>query len=205
MTNTGVSVASTTATATALPALIVLGLDDGGKAHASWFGEAETDVAEKAAGMMGMAALRASTDELRDLAGKLPQGRVFQSGKAFVPFVKVPLFDKIATHLPKSYKWPVRAAKPAEKPKPGKKASGTGAQESGPKRPEPSRPTDWAKIEMGSLVLATEGAYQGWFEAQVVRISTDGVYSLRWRDWLDVPVFTRKLIHIALLHPEHTD
>ncbi|MER9463195.1 hypothetical protein NKI80_25265 [Mesorhizobium sp. M0387] len=202
MTNSAVSAG----TATALPALIVLGLDDGGKAHASWFGEGETDVAEKAAGMMGMAALRASTDELRDLAGKLPQGRVFASGKAFVPFVKAATFDKIATHLPSTYKWPIRAAKPAaEKPKPGKKASSTGTQESGPKRPEPSQPTDWAKIEVGSLVLATEGAYQGWFEAQVVRISPDGVYSLRWRDWLDVPVFTRKLIHIALLHPEHTD
>ncbi|ESW94603.1 hypothetical protein NLY43_14245 [Mesorhizobium sp. C416B] len=202
MTNAAVSAG----TATASPALIVLGLDDGGKAHASWFGEDETDVAEKAAGMMGMAALRASTDELRDLAGKLPQGRVFASGKAFVPFVKAATFDKIATHLPSTYKWPIRAAKPAaEKLKPGKKASSTGIQESGPKRPEPSRPTDWAKIEVGSLVLATEGAYQGWFEAQVVRISPDGVYSLRWRDWLDVPVFTRKLIHIALLHPEHTD
>ncbi|RWP13964.1 MAG: hypothetical protein EOR00_24300 [Mesorhizobium sp.] len=202
MTNAAVSANSSTA----LPALIVLGLDDGGKAHASWFGQGETDLAEKAAVMMGMAALPASTDELRDLAGKLPQGRVFASGKAFVPFVKAAMFDKIATHLPSSYKWPARAAKPAaEKPKPGKKASGTGAQEGGPKRPEPSRPTDWTKIEVGSLVLATEGAYQGWFEAQVVRISTDGVYSLRWRDWLDVPVFTRKLIHIALLHPEHTD
>ncbi|UVK38765.1 hypothetical protein LHFGNBLO_000049 [Mesorhizobium sp. AR10] len=202
MTNAAVS----TGTVSAIPALIVLGLDDGGKAHASWFGETETELAEKAAGMMGMAALPASTDELRDLAGKLPQGRVFASGKAFVPFVKATVFDKIATHLPSSYKWPIRADKPAvEKPKPGKKASGTGAQESGPKRPELSRPTDWTKIEVGSLVLATEGAYQGWFEAQVVRISTDGVYSLRWRDWLDVPVFTRKLIHIALLHPEHTD
>lgn len=199
MTNAAVSAG----TATAMPALIVLGLDDGGKAHASWFGEAETDLAEKAAGMMGMAALRASTDELRDLAGKLPQGKVFASGKAFVPFVKATTFDKITTHLPSSYKWPVRAAKPAaEKPK---KASGASAPEVGPTRPEPSRPTDWTKIEVGSLVLATEGAFQGWFEAQVVRINTDGIYTLRWRDWLDMPVFTRKLIHIALLHPEHTD
>ncbi|MBZ9795591.1 hypothetical protein [Mesorhizobium sp. ES1-4] len=202
MTNAAVS----TASPAALPALIVLGLDDGGKAHASWFGEAETDVAEKAAGMMGMAAVRASTDELRDLAGKLPQGRVFASGKAFVPFVKAATFDMIADHLPKSYVWPVRAAKPAvEKIKPGKRASGTGAPESGPRRPEPHWPTDWEKIEVGSLVLATEGAFQGWFEAQVVKISPEGLYTLRWRDWLDVPVFTRRLIHIALLHPEHTD
>ncbi|PDQ20086.1 hypothetical protein CN311_16095 [Mesorhizobium sanjuanii] len=186
-----------------------MGLDDGGKAHASWFGEAETDLAEKAAGMMGMAALRASTDELRDLAGKLPQGRVFSSGKAFVPFVKATMFDKIAEHLPRSYVWPIRPVKPATNDRlptgKTKKASGTGAPESGPRRPEALRPTDWDKIEPGSLVLATEGTYQGWFEAQVVKISPEGVYTLRWRDWLDVPVFTRRLIHIALLHPEHTD
>ncbi|MBZ9725303.1 hypothetical protein LB554_15230 [Mesorhizobium sp. CO1-1-11] len=194
------------ATPSTLPVLIVLGLDDGGKAHASWFGEAETDVAEKAAGMMGMAALRASTDELRDLAGKLPQGRVFASGKAFVPFVKAATFDMIADHLPKSYVWPVRAAKPAvEKTKPGKRASADGAPESGPRRPDPHRPTDWDKIEIGSLVLATEGAFQGWYEATVTKISPEGLFTLRWRDWLDAPAFTRKLIHIALLHPDHRD
>ncbi|MER9483450.1 tudor domain-containing protein [Mesorhizobium sp. M0494] len=194
------------APAAALPALIVLGLDDGGKAHASWFGEAEVGMAEKAAGMMGMAALPvADASDLRGLTDKLPHGRVFESGRAFVPFVKRTIYDAIATHLPPGYRFPARAA--IDRPPPGKskKASGTGAPESGPKRPEPSRPTDWTKIEVGSLVLATEGAYQGWYEAQVVKISTEGLYTLRWRDWLDMPVFTRKLIHIALLHPEHTD
>lgn len=197
---------STGGPAAALPALIVLGVDDGGKAHASWFGEAEVGMAEKAAGMMGMAALPvAEASDLRGLADKLPHGRVFESGRAFVPFVKRTVYDAIATHLPPGYRFPARAA--VDRPAPGKskKASGTGAPENGPKRPEPSRPTDWDKIEVGSLVLATEGVYQGWYEAQVVKISPEGLYTLRWRDWLDVPVFTRKLIHIALLHPEHTD
>lgn len=64
---------STGAPPAALPALIVLGLDDGGKAHASWFGEADVGMAEKAAGMMGMAALPlADADDLRGLADKLP-------------------------------------------------------------------------------------------------------------------------------------
>ncbi|TRD03776.1 hypothetical protein FJV76_14135 [Mesorhizobium sp. WSM4303] len=197
---------STGAPAHALPALIVLGLDDGGKAHASWFGEAEVGVAEKAAGMMGMAALPvADAYELKGLADKLPQGRVFESGRAFVPFVKRTLYDAIATHLPPGYQFPVRAADDRPPTKPKKKASPADAPESGPKRPEPSRPTDWDKIEVGSLVLATMGAFQGWYEATVTKISPEGVYTLRWRDWLEEPAFTRKLTKLALLHPDHRD
>ncbi|MBZ9850303.1 hypothetical protein LB565_20185 [Mesorhizobium sp. CA14] len=197
---------STAVPAATLPALIVLGLDDGGKAHASWFGEAEVGMAEKAAGMMGMAALPvADADDLHELAGRLPQGRVFESGRAFVPFVKRALYDAIATHLPPGYQFPVRAADDRPTPKPRKKASAADASESGPKRPEPHRPTDWDKIEVGSLVLATTGAYEGWYEATVTKISAEGVYTLRWRDWLEEPAFTRKLVHIALLHPDHRD
>jgi hypothetical protein len=202
MTNTAVSAALSAP----LPALIVLGLDDGGKAHASWFGEAETDLAEKAAGMMGMAALRASTDELRDLAGKLPQGRVFASGKAFVPFVKATMFDTIATHLPKSYKWPVRAAKPAaEKPKPGKKASAAGANQSSDVNEGLTIPEDWDKIVFGSLVLACEDANDGWFPAHVIQVSADGLFTLKWRDFPDWPVIVRRTHHLALLHPRYAE
>ena len=196
---------STGAPGAALPALIVLGLDDGGKAHASWFGEAEVGMAEKAAGMMGMAALPvADASDLKGLADQLPQGRVFESGRAFVPFVKRTLYDAIATHLPPGYQFPVRALDDRPPPKP-KKASAPDAPESGPTRPEPHRPTDWEKIEVGSLVLATEGPMEGWFEARVTKISPEGVCTLRWRDWVDVPALTRKLIHLALLHPDHRD
>lgn len=129
---------------------------------------------------------------------------MFESGRAFVPFVKRTLYDAIATHLPPGNQFPVRAPEDRPPPKP-KKGSGTDAPESGPKRPEPHRPTDWDKIEVGSLVLATEGPSEGWFEARVTKISPEGVYTLRWRDWLDVPAFTRKLSRIALLHPDHRD
>ncbi|MBZ9907774.1 hypothetical protein LB557_17340 [Mesorhizobium sp. BR115XR7A] len=203
MTNAAVS--NGASKASVLPALIVLGLDDGGKAHASWFGEAQVGMAEKAAGMMGMAALPvAEAADLKGLADKLPQGRVFESGRAFVPFVKRTLYDAIATHLPPGYQFPSRAADDRPPPKP-KKASGGAAPESGPMRPEPHRPTGWDKIEVGSLVLATEGLYEGWFEAKVTKISPEGLFTLRWRDWLDTPAFTRKLTQIALLHPDHRD
>ncbi len=202
MTNAAVSAV----TSTALPALIVLGLDDGGKAHASWFGESETDLAEKAASMMGMAALRASNDELRDLAGRLPHGKVFASGKAFVPFVKAATFDKIATHLPSSYRWPIRAAKPAaEKPKPGKKASAAGAAQSEDPNEGLTIPEGWDSIVFGSLVLACENVDEGWFPARVIQVSADGLFSLKWRDFPDWPVIVRPTHRLALLHPRHAE
>jgi hypothetical protein len=189
-----------------LPALIVLGLDDGGKAHASWFAEAETDLAEEAAGMMGMAALKTSTDELRDLAGKLPQGKVFASGKAFVPFVKATTFEKIADHLPKSYVWPVRVAKPAvEKPKPGKKAAAAADAEQVDPDEGLTIPEGFDKIVFGSLVLACENADQGWFPAHVIQVSADDLYTLRWRDFPDWPVIVRRSQHLALLHPRYAE
>ncbi|MER9163600.1 hypothetical protein [Mesorhizobium sp. M0715] len=200
------SAAVSATTSTALPALIVLGLDDGGKAHASWFDEAETDAAEKAAGMMGMAALRASTDELRDLAGRLPHGKVFASGKAFVPFVKAATFDKIATHLPSSYKWPIRAAKPAaDKPKSGRKASAATAAQSGDPNEGLTVPEGFDKIIFGSLVLACEDPSDGWFHAHVIQVSADELYTLKWRDFPDWPVIVRRTQHLALLHPRHAE
>src|SRR3954468_14378380 len=79
-------------TAPPTAALIVFGRDATGKAHASWFSEAEAALAEKAADLMGMRMLKVRTDEHRAMAAQLPRGRVFATGRAFVPFVKSALF-----------------------------------------------------------------------------------------------------------------
>ncbi|WP_210485390.1 hypothetical protein [Microvirga antarctica] len=57
-------------------ALILFGLDDAGKPHASSFNASDASLAEKAARLMGMKVLRLSTDEQQSLARKLPQGRI---------------------------------------------------------------------------------------------------------------------------------
>ncbi len=67
-------------------AVVVLGLDDKRKPHASAFTASEAELAVKAAGLMGMQVLRPETDDQRALAAKLPRGRIFASGKGFVPF-----------------------------------------------------------------------------------------------------------------------
>src|SRR3954452_8640787 len=80
----------------AATALVVFGRDNGGKPHASRFDASEAELAEKAAGLMGMQVLRPETGEQRALAAKLPRGRVFASGRAFVPFVKAAVYGPLA-------------------------------------------------------------------------------------------------------------
>ena len=187
-----------------LPALILLGRDDAGKAHASWFDGEDAAPAKDAAKLMGMAALPVEGDELRDLAIRLPKGKLFTSGRAFVPFVKGETFERLLNHLPEPLKVrPVMISRPA---KANGKEKGANASadpaEPGPEKPAAHRPEDWSKIVVGSLVLAREGKDDGYFEARVVEVIGEGVFRLSWRDWLDYPPFTRKAEQIALLHPK---
>lgn len=87
-----------------VPALIVFGKDEADRPHASVFGEADAGPARKAAALMGMHAVPVEADAVKALAARLPEGRVFASGKAFVPFVKTSLFDELLPHLAKDGK-----------------------------------------------------------------------------------------------------
>lgn len=179
--------------ATPVPGLIVLGRDDMGRSHASWFDDTEATLARKAAGLMGMASVAVVNDELRGLADRLPHGRVFSSGKAFVPFVKGDTYRELLGHLSAAERerlGKVQAADP-----------GTAAG-SGETIEASDVPTDWQKIKFGSLVLAFSNEDEGWWEAVVVKAASNNLYTLRWRDYPDQGDFVRTRKHIALLHPD---
>lgn len=174
------------------PALMVLGRDDGGKAHGSWFGEEDAPLAEKAAGLMGMVAVRVDTDAFAELAAKLPHGKVFASGKAFVPFVRDTLYRSIADQLPED----VRAmlGKPRETPVPVE-TTGSAPMDQHP------LPRGWDVIAVGDLVLATLGSPDGWFECVVAEAHDDDLFTLRYRDFPDWEPFVRRREHLALINP----
>ena len=183
----------------AAPAIIVFGRDEAGKAHAAWFDQSEAALAEKAADLMGMRVLRVRTDEHRALAAKVPKGRVFASGRAFVPFVKASLFmalqtaaqavsDAISVKLVASVDDGSEAKLPAAEPKP------TAGPSNG------KAPCGWADIDVNSLVLALEGPGQGWWEAVVTEAKND-LFTLRWRDYAHLPHIVRRRWQLALLHP----
>ena len=120
------TVSATTTAAAIPPGLILFGRDERQRPHASRFAAGEKANAERAAGLMGMHVLEISDDTHQSLAAGLPQGRLFGSGKAFVPFVKAEVFDRLvaAAGLP-DVAPPVRAAGKATGAPP---ASGGGAR-----------------------------------------------------------------------------
>lgn len=173
------------------PAIILIGLDDKDRRHASWFNTAETERAVGAASLMGMAALTVSTPELAALAGDLPHGKIFGSGKAFVPFVKQTLFEKLVAHLPdQSVLSELRASASA-----AEVAAAAAAKSKNYRLPK-----DWSGFKPDDLVLATEGGDQdGWFECVIVDAKDQNALVLRWRDWEDEPTFERRASEVALM------
>lgn len=99
---------------TSNPALIVLGRDVAGRSHASWFDESQVGPARDAAGVMRMTTLPISSDDLRSLASDLARGKLFASGKAFVPFVNGTLFSKLKTHLSDEQRSEIEASRMGE-------------------------------------------------------------------------------------------
>ena len=67
-----------------------------------------------------------------------------------------------------------------------------------PKKPHSSDPSPTRKGLAGSVVLASVGAGEGWWEACVLEVHDD-LLTLQWRDCPDEPSFVRRNSKIALL------
>src|SRR5260370_770872 len=78
--------------------LVVLGIDMTDKPHASRFAERDAPFVLRAAELMGFHVIRVAPEntEPHGIAEKLPLGRIFATGRAFVPFVGRSAFDKLA-------------------------------------------------------------------------------------------------------------
>ncbi|MCJ2127576.1 hypothetical protein [Methylobacterium sp. E-045] len=178
---------------TANPAVILFGTDEGGKPHASTFSQAEVELAERAAGLMGLRVLHITTDEHRTVAAQLPAGRIFaQSGRGFVPFVKKALYERL-----------LNLAGPGEAPPRSVAAMPNSPPSNDMPAPagDSTRPASWAEVKVGSLVLASTGQQEGWFESVVVYTKADSLFELRWRDWPEEAHFVRHRDALALLSP----
>jgi len=176
--------------------VILVGLDDQNKPHASWFEEEQADAAAVAADLMGFALVDISNDELTAIASALPKGKLFESGKAFVPFVKRTVYDLLAAHLDEEY-----LTNAAGRVAAAQAASNSYAVAKKVEIP-PRLPEDWSKLMIGDLVLATEDPTEGWFEAIIVEAVGSDKFRLRWKDYADLPTFTCNVVDIALLHPQ---
>lgn len=183
-----------------LPAGLILGRDNNDRPHAAWFMPGQLEQAESAATSMGMFFVAVGENQdLAAIATKLPKGKLFDSGKAFVPFVGGGAFDQLLPFAP-----PAAAEHKEPKPRvPKVKAAAPAEDPATPPAPTPGidLPKDWSAIKVGSVVLASETREDGWWEAKVTEAKPNNVFILAWVDWPDLEPFVRHRERLALMFP----
>jgi hypothetical protein len=164
--------------------LIVLGRDEAGKPRAARFPAGHNNLVAKAAKAMNLAVCKADGDVLAELAQKLPSGRLYATGRGFVPRVGRSLYDRLVEQL--------RLA--------GQQVPGEDAGQSGADQPAPGLPDTWDDIAVGHLVIAHDSANAGWWEAIVLARDGD-MLTLKWRDYPHQANAMRHAGAVALLKP----
>jgi len=169
------------------PDLIVLGPDDEGKPRAARFPAGKANLVAKAAKAMNLTVCKADGAALAEFAKRLTTGRLYETGRAFVAPVGRNLYGKIVEQL-----------KLAGQPLP-QMPDQTDTDQSAAEQAAPGLPATWDDIAVGHLVIAHEGAKEGWWEALVVARDGD-MLTLKWRDYQQ-PTVVRHASSVALLKP----
>lgn len=178
------------------PAVAVVHRNGKETPRGAWFPADDIEAVLAGAAEMGMHAVKASTPEIISLAQRLPKGRIFDSGKLFTPLIQGKVYDELMTHIPEHG----ITAKPRLVMSATSSDDGDAdAEGPGASVPEGTRPTDWSKITVGSLVLAEEARMEGWFEAIILEVCPKHVFKLRYRDYPDDPIITRHVSRLALM------
>ncbi len=121
------------------PELIVLGRDEAGKPRAARFPAGHDGVVAKAAKAMNLAVCKAESPDVAELAKKLPPGRLYSTGRGFVPSVGQSLYGKIVEQLRLAgQSVPVEAEQP-------------NGEQSGTAQAAPALPANWDDIAVGHL------------------------------------------------------
>jgi hypothetical protein len=165
------------------PPLLVLGFDDEQKPRGARFVDAKPDLVAKAAEAMGLKVYQATSEDVADIAKKLPVGRLYANGRGFVPNVRQDLYSDLIVTLAGN---------------PEAALSTDGDKDSLPVAP--GVPRTWEEIAPGHLVIAHESLQYGWWEAVVID-RNDDVCTLRFRDFPWLPKFFRHRSAIALMNP----
>jgi hypothetical protein len=176
------------------PAPVVLfGLDSRGKPKAARFTKNLAGLAIKAATQLHLKVLTSTDPTVAAIAARLPVGRVYATGRTFVPFVRRDLYDKLLAAAPNG-----NVHQPAAPPPNG----ATGSP--GPKPPGsvPNLPRSWEEITLGDLILVQDSLEEGWYEGVVVDADGD-MLTLRWRDYPRERRVTRHRTRLGLLYPGH--
>jgi hypothetical protein len=163
---------------------VVLGIDENGKAKGARFSAEQRQHASQAAQSLKLQVYDVSTEQLKDVLKKLPTGRIYAKGRAFVPFIKRELYDQVIAVSAGEYRNVPRSLSSAASPPDS----------------QSQFPASWEEIAPGHVVLAPEGPANGWWE--VIVLSRDGrTLTLKYRDYPKLPKRVLDIHEVALVHP----
>lgn len=175
--------------------LFVLGFDLDNKPRGGRFDKVDDRIVSVALDL-GLAAVIKASTEFGQVAQKLPAGRLYASGKAFIPAIKEALLTELMTILRKSgdaseaYRLENRPTKKdSEEPLVRCKSPITSGL-----------PRNWDEIDAGHLVLAEEGTDDGYWPC-ICQLRDGDLLTLRYRDAPKLPAFVRHVTTVALINP----
>lgn len=185
--------------------LFVLGLDENGKPRGARFAELKDNITS-AAMDMNCRVLINQPEAVSDIAMKLPAGRIYASGKAFIPNIRRDLYDKIS-----------EAARIVAEKSDAEIETGAAEQsivvksviDQADAAPAEARcvspvtsglPRSWETIGVGHMVVFHESPDDGWWEGIVIKREGD-LLTLRLRDFPKQGTFVRHINTVALVNP----
>jgi hypothetical protein len=172
--------------------LFVFGVDDDGKPRGARFSEFNERVVS-AAGQMKLTFVHPASAAFTEVAMKLPIGRLYASGKAFVPPIRRDLLVKLKAVLEAPGDGSqVHQPTPAQTAERTNAAGGVAAA---------GLPRTWDSIDVGQLVLVEDDdPGYGWWPCLVTK-REDQVLTLRLRDYPDKGTYVRHVAQVGLLNP----
>jgi hypothetical protein len=180
--------------------LVLYGLDAASKPRAAYFAAPDVELALKAAGLMGLKVLQVLRPEQRQIAAKLPAGRIYSNGRGLVPAIRESLYGKLA----EAWRGEIgngsgRAIAAAEHR--ASTVSGTPAAAAKVVAASPRLPSSWDDITVGDLVIAQDAdPKEGWWQALVVQQAGDN-FTLGWYGYPRQKKVLRHRSNIALMYP----
>ena len=184
--------------------LFVYGLDEAGKPKGARFPATETEKVFPVATAMKLQSSQACSEEVANLGMKLPVGRIYARGKAFIPNIKRDLYDKLLAAIgscKEEHDHSQIEGTVASSATPGGSVAHAPTETGAILPPLASGlPQNWESIAAGNMILAHESPGEGWWEAIVIS-RDDAILTLRYRDYPKAPKFERHVSTVALINP----
>jgi|SRR6201987_905745 hypothetical protein len=177
--------------------LFVFGIDEEAKPRGARFADFNDKIVNVAAEMRLTSVYPASA-AFTEIAMKLPAGRLYASGKAFVPPVRRDLVERLEAALAtpgdesKAHRPAAAPAQTTEETE-GVKVRTVSPISSG-------LPRSWDSIGVGHVVLGHAGPEDGWWECVVLK-REDELLTLRLRDYPKQGTYLRHVTQVALINP----